>query len=194
MLRLVPTDIYEELRPRAKRFDWRGVLPQHDTHALTVACRPRHNEPQWWSIWVVEAFDDRAWFRRWWEPRPTLPRFGYSLGRETCIHWLNSLPQRHGLALREAILPARSWRADELPNFEILSYAVTDADLARVWFHRRDRVDGFTGVSPLLRAGRASKPLMPVRTPERELAAKQLHDSYQPGKQLHITPEGVRYE
>ena len=194
MIRLVSTDLFHELRPRARRFDVEAVLPQWNSlpDVLTIAAQPRYGELGWWSIHVVEPFTTTrfAWLRG--VPK-TLPSFGgYKLSAEKSIHWLNSLPQRYGLSVRQAILPAETWSADSIPGVEILAFALTDADLTRVWYHDRSGApDGFAGVSPLVRAGRASKP----HTSDNVLAARQLDNHYHTtaGKRLVITPKGIQW-
>jgi hypothetical protein len=176
MIRLVCLDLYGAIRHRAKRFDWQGVLPQaHSIEGvLTIAARPRHGEPHWWSVWIVEPWKDR-----WWE-RPHLPRFQYDLSAEKSIVWRNSLPQRHGLAVREGVVD----HVEGLP-FEVLAFT-TGGDLRRVWFHDRTKPDGFEGVSPFVKPGHISKP----HTSANLAAAKQMHEAYHPG-QIKITEGGM---
>jgi hypothetical protein len=201
MIRLIPVALYERLRSRARRFDWQGELPQAGSipDVLTIAARPRHGEPGWWSAWTVSPFDTRSRLRKWWTgPRPTLPSFAYDLKAEKEIRWRNSLPQRYGLAVREAVVDCgHKWESAALPGIEVLAFSVSK-DLCRVFYHvRSGEPDGWTGVSPLLRAGVASEPRAVERTPDRALRAKQLHEAFQTmqaklaaGLRYQILPEG----
>lgn len=200
MFRLVPNALYERVHIRARRFDWEGALPQSDSipGVLTIAARPRHADPGWWSCYVVEPFDTRSRLRQWWSgSRPTLPSFAYDRKSETEIRWRNSLPQRYGLAVREAVVDCgHKWGWTMLPSVEVLAYSVAK-DLCRVFYHvRSGEPDGFDGVSPLVRAGVASEPRTVARSPDYLLRARQLHDAFhaKAGKRLSIEPKGVTYQ
>lgn len=188
MIRLVPLTIYDQVRSRAKRFDWRGILPQHNTIALTIACRQRAAND--WSVWVVEPFTTGNRFANWLSGhKPTFPTWQPDLSGERTIIWNNAGVQR-GLAVQEAFVQPGRYRFDSLAGLEIVAYSVAH-DLCRVWFIDW-QIPLQPGVDPrTLTAGQRSSPF----TSRDKALAEALRASYQTmaGKRQVITKEAISY-
>ncbi len=187
---LVPQALYHELRPRAQRITFSGVLPAQPNSLAGVLCiawRPG-------SVWVVEP---RGGFKAWLRGvKPSLPVVPpYPLADETGIRWLNQRAQQLGLALHERILPANTWQPDAFPGVQIAAFATTKSDLSRVWLLRTDVVGGFEGVTDI-RAGVQSLAVSLSRSEERLRAARKLRDEFRAtsGKKLIIESSGVSWK
>lgn len=193
MIRLCPISIYESVRARAKRFDLQAVLPQADSipGVLTICCRQR--APGDWSVWIVDPFDDRPAWKRWWNPQPTLPTWHPDLSGERTIVFNNAGVQR-GLAVQEAFVQPERYRFDQFAGLEIVAYSVA-RDLCRVWFVDWQRPLE-PGVDPrTIKVGQPSSPFTPRVDDALKQHALSLQAHFQAtaGKRCLITKEKIEW-
>ena len=192
MIRLVPQSIYRHVCQRAKRFDYQGVVPQHNSIALTIACRQRAAND--WSCWIVEPFLTGNRFLAWWQGRkPMLPAWQPDLSCERTIIWNNAAVQR-GLAVQEALLQPERYRFDRFAGLEIVAYSIA-RDLCRIWYI--DWQHPFApGVDPrTIKAGQPSSKFSPHVDDSLKQHTLQLHARFKAtaGKRCIISKEGISY-